>query len=498
MIRGVVTDSHIPWGARALLVGAAALASVFTAVPAASAGVADPDPTFGAAGTALVPFEAEASADALALAPDGDIVVVGRVEAAPDTRDFAIARLNPDGSLDEDFSGDGRTTLDLAEGGDDYATGVAVRPDGRIVVVGTSANQFAVVQLTTTGKPDEDFAAGGSIEFGFGDEDWGHAHDVVLDAAGSAIVVGEGDSEGDGDQDAAIARVTASGDLDGGFAANGRLTAGLDLPGSPSSDHAFAVALSPDGEAVIAGEHFQVPNVNGLFGRIDSSGAVQMLESLGSGRYYGARDIAVLTGGMPVAVGYYQPHGPPGGSATAWSFGESGLEAGWEHFDPEVRAQARSIAPLSDGGAIVVGTIGPQSNLFLLDPSSEAGFVAHAPIEFAASEVAVADAKPVVAGSTGGTFAIGRFLAPTVDLPNTKIVAGPHGKVAGAKVKFRFRADPQAAGFECKLDRGRWRPCKSPLKLGSLDRGRHRFKVRAVSGQGEHDPTPAKRRFKIA
>jgi hypothetical protein len=277
------------------------------------------------------------------------------------------------------------------------------------------------------------------------------------------------------------------------------LTAGLDQPGWTSSDAAHAVAVLPDGGITVAGSVFQVPNGQGLFGRIDSSGTVQTLEPLGTGRYYAAQDIATLADGTPVAVGYFQPHGGPGGSALAWAFGGSNLSADWSFgSDPEVRASAESIAGLASGTAVVGGRLGSQETLFLLDPAAEPGFVSHAPIDLNATELAVSDGRTVAAGSKGEDVAVARFLAPSVEPPETEIVRGPHGKVAGAKVKFRFRADPQAAAFECKLDRRRWHACKSPLKLGGLDSGRHRFKVRAVSGQGEPDPTPAKRRFKVA
>jgi uncharacterized delta-60 repeat protein len=497
VIRGV-TDSHIPWGARALLVGAAALVSIFFASATAFAGVADPDPSFNGDGIATVPFGAESAADAVAVAPDRDIVVVGSV-GPHEARDFAVARLNPDGSLDTGFSGDGRLTIDVAEGGDDYASGVAVRPDGRIVIAGTSAGKFAVLQLEADGTPDDDFADDGSVEFGFGDEDSGAARDAVLDEAGNVVVVGQGDAEGDDATDAAIARVTPTGELDDAFAGDGKLTAGLDAPGWPSSDRASAVALLPGGEIAIAGSHFQVPDGKGLYGRIDASGTVEGLESLGSGRYYAAQDLAVLASGTPVAVGYFQPHGSPGGSATAWAFDGSDVSDGWGFaLDPEVRARADSVAPLADGNAVVAGAIGSASNLFLLDPRSVGGFVAHAPIGFAASELAIDDARTVAAGSTAGDFAVGRFLSPTVDPPDTKILSGPRGKIDTPKVKFRFRADSDPARFECKLDRRRWRECQSPVRLGGLDAGRHRFKVRAVAGDGQPDPTPAKRRFRIA
>src|SRR5262249_60581388 len=72
-----------------------------------------------------------------ALQPDGKIVAVGGVNPAgrfPPVYNCALARYNPDGSLDSSFGGGGFVTTEM--GGNDQAEGVALTPDGRIVVVG--------------------------------------------------------------------------------------------------------------------------------------------------------------------------------------------------------------------------------------------------------------------------------------------------------------------------------------------------------------------------
>ncbi len=61
---------------------------------------------------------------------NGKIVAVGDVAGG----DFALARYNPNGSLDTSFSGDGKQTTDF--GGNDGATGVKIQGDGKIVTVG--------------------------------------------------------------------------------------------------------------------------------------------------------------------------------------------------------------------------------------------------------------------------------------------------------------------------------------------------------------------------
>lgn len=85
--------------------------------------------------------------------------------------------------------------------------------------------------------------------------------------------------------------------------------------------------------------------------------------------------------------------------------------------------------------------------------------------------------------------------------PNTVI---SKAKISSAKHRatFRFRATGQATGFQCALvskkrKRPRFRTCRSPKTYRKLKPGRYLFEVRAV-GPGGPDPSPAKRRFKIA
>jgi uncharacterized delta-60 repeat protein len=501
---------------RALSTGVAALALTCLAAPSAFAGVADPDPSFGEEGVATVPFEAQAWAKSMAIAPDGDIVVVGSVEAAPDTYDLAMARLNPDGSLDEDFGDGGRLTLDLAKGGSDGWGAVAIRPDGHIVVAGsaqTPNTQAAVVQLDSDGALDPSFGDAGLVVFGFGAAELGSANDVALDDAGNVVVAGWGSSErSEGGTDAAIARLTPDGQLDPSFDGNGMATIGVFDVGSggPSSDRASGLVIEPDGDIVVGGSSFWIPRGASLIVETDSGGTVKQLVTGGEGVH---TDATLLASGEPLIVGYARSHGAPYGSATARLVGSDAIQ-GWG-FEPPwtddpLAASASAVAPLPDGRAIVAGRIEAYSgsvehDLFLFDPSSEEGFVAQGAVDFVPSDVAASSDGKVLAADAHGSdvFAVRRFMPPTADPvvlpaaglpPKTQIVSV---EAAHRKATIRFRSHPKDATFECKLDAHRWQACDSPYKVGRLDEGKHRFKVRAVSPEGTRDKTPAKRRFSI-
>ena len=83
-------------------------------------------------------------------------------------------------------------------------------------------------------------------------------------------------------------------------------------------------------------------------------------------------------------------------------------------------------------------------------------------------------------------------------VPETTIIKGPRGQYPLAqRCKLQVRPPAWAGSkFECKLDRQKFKPCKSPKKYKGLKPGKHVFKVRAVKGKNA-DPTPAKRKFKI-
>jgi hypothetical protein len=80
--------------------------------------------------------------------------------------------------------------------------------------------------------------------------------------------------------------------------------------------------------------------------------------------------------------------------------------------------------------------------------------------------------------------------------PDTKIDKGPKRKTAKTSAKFKFSSPDRGADFECSLDRERFKPCSSPLKLKKLGKGKHVLAVRAVV-DGVEDGSPATHRWKV-
>src|SRR5439155_21016656 len=95
------------------------------------------DSSFGTEGVVLTDVGGEARA--LVLQADGKIVVAGS-GAGSSNADFALARYNANGSLDDTFGVAGLVLTDpLGNGSAHEASALVLQPDGKIVVVGTSS-----------------------------------------------------------------------------------------------------------------------------------------------------------------------------------------------------------------------------------------------------------------------------------------------------------------------------------------------------------------------
>lgn len=84
-------------------------------------------------------------------------------------------------------------------------------------------------------------------------------------------------------------------------------------------------------------------------------------------------------------------------------------------------------------------------------------------------------------------------------VPVSRITFGPAFKTRKRRPVFRFADVTGQPGtrFICRVDRHRWRPCGSPLRLRGLGRGRHVFRVKARNAAGLWEQRSSKRRFKM-
>ncbi len=213
-----------------------------------------PDLTFGSGGRMTTAFQGTSSNDqvqGMVIGPDGKMVVVGQRAISSQT-DWAIMRVNPNGSLDSTFGTGGRVTYDWY-GGSDMAWGVALTGGGKILVTGevTKSGQYAIglAQFNSNGTFDTSFGGDGTGRV-LNDHNPSQPdvpRDVLVQPDGRILVIGR---LFNGTSDAGIIRYTAAGVADTSFHPNGETW--TDYQGN--FDTAEGLALDPAGRIVVAVE----------------------------------------------------------------------------------------------------------------------------------------------------------------------------------------------------------------------------------------------------
>jgi uncharacterized delta-60 repeat protein len=198
--------------------------------------------------------------NAVATEPDGHIIAVWTTNQNG-TADFLVVRYNPDGTLDHSFvGGAGRRVIDFS-GGNDQAFGVAIQPDGKIVVVGKGTppgEDFCIARMNADGTEDDSFGTGGQsdINISFGHVDVARA--VGFQSDGTIVVAGysNANSATTGANDMVVIRVRGSGP-----SAGTQLGTTTFIDFNSGDDQAYALAVYPPGTAnadqiVVAGGRF--------------------------------------------------------------------------------------------------------------------------------------------------------------------------------------------------------------------------------------------------
>ncbi len=208
-------------------------------------------------------------ATAMAIQTDGKIVVAGNASDADGNRVFAVARYLVDGRLDRSFGRDGIVRAPVsdpaAQRQDSSARAVAIQPDGKIVVAGqaidaNSRGNFAVVRYRDDGRLDTTFGRDGVVITEAVDpaspRHTSEARDVAIQADGKIVVAGECQHEEElefGGGGAAMVRYQVNGQLDRTFGRNGvvitREASSQGLPLIGASD----MAIQANGKIVVAG-----------------------------------------------------------------------------------------------------------------------------------------------------------------------------------------------------------------------------------------------------
>jgi uncharacterized delta-60 repeat protein len=289
-----------------------------------------PDPAFGGGdGLVTTDFGGPNGDSGSAIAVEGAagtagfrIVVAGTKNLAGQNKAFAVAAYTENGTPDAGFGTNGLQTTTM---GVYPATGVAIQPDGKVLVSGTAGDffpfpvDFALVRYNADGTLDDGGDGPAGTGFGGGDGiattdfagGYDEAHAVAVEDLGAGevriVVVGRASPDTSSTLDAGIAAYTTDGSLDSTFGPDGDGKLTFDL--GSNFDALRAVAFQPDGKIVASGTvespGFGVVRV-ASDGSLDSSFGGDGLVSTSFGApagQYTAAGLALRPDGRIVAAG---------------------------------------------------------------------------------------------------------------------------------------------------------------------------------------------------
>ena len=423
-----------PW--RYVPLGAVVLASVLLAVFVGPlrAGPADHlDPSFGTGGRVQTSLGGFNETIGVAVQPDGKIVQAGTTD-----RQFAVVRYAADGRLDTSFGNGGAVLTRIS--GNEFASGLALQPDGRIVVAGYtyaegSSTDIVVLRYTPGGLLDPTFGLGGIARTDFGQNERPGA--LAVDRDGRILVAGTSWT-GSAEDAFILARYSPAGVPDLSFGTGGRVTTQVGVRHNVNT-----LNLQPDGRVIVGGS-VASPSVHQATvlrftatGSLDTSFGTNGV--VAESRYAPSDASGVATeadGRILIVMNIY-----PGyrAMATARYRTDGQVDEPLRFLSGLGGDTLRQIALQGDGKVVLAGSsfdYGTSDTKFLamrlnrdLGPDNTFGEGGAAVVDFGTSydtgrAVAVqADGKVVVAGTTGNQVGIARLLAASGTVSTTTTTA---------------------------------------------------------------------------
>jgi uncharacterized delta-60 repeat protein len=206
------------------------------------------------------PTAGDAAGLALALQPDGKILVAGSVAGGAAPFDTLLLRYDTAGNLDKSTFGNGTGFVITPVGGSDFANAVMVQPtDNKIVLAGhanvdqspsVDTSDFALIRYDASGALDPSFGLPGTpgiVVDNLGAFD--NALSAALQSDGMIVVAGNTGSAGSGTR-VVVARYAADGSRDSTFGSNGIVSF---APLGPSVIASGNAVVLQGGAIVVAG-----------------------------------------------------------------------------------------------------------------------------------------------------------------------------------------------------------------------------------------------------
>jgi uncharacterized delta-60 repeat protein len=321
----------------------------------------------------------------IALQADGKILIAGNFNTIAGTQRPTLARLNSDGSLDNSFV-TGSSTTTFINGS---VNAVSVQPDGKILVGGDFNIQTIVQGMTITRSNLVRYNSDGTYDATFNFNPPGNVADIVVQPDGKIIIGGSFGS---------VARLNADGSVDATFT-------NLTVVGNTVS----AMILQPDGKIVVVGSFTTFGGVaQGYITRLNANGTLDTTFNAGNaGANNTINDVALTPDGKVVIVGRFTTYNGASASRVARLNADGSLDTTFNYaaiaaFTPT------DVVVQPDGRIVIAGvnsTAFQPGSIFRLNQNGSVDASFPASIAF----VTPATVQDIYVQSDGKTLVSGNF-----------------------------------------------------------------------------------------
>jgi len=182
----------------------------------------------------------------------------------------------------------------------------------------------------------------------------------------------------------------------------------------------------------------------------------------------------------------------PASPGTPW--GQPAIQI--DTYAPQAGATGPTGATGADGATGATGATGPTGATGADGATGATG--ATGPTGATGADGATGPSGAAGPAGTNGTNGTASPAVKVQATPQTKIVkANIRARKHTASFRFSGSGGKGKLSFQCRLDKGKYKTCRSGKSYKHLKRGKHVFRVRAKDASGKLDPTPATRKFKI-
>ncbi len=333
----------------------------------------DLDNTFGGYGIVATPIigSSVTIAYSMSLESDGKIITAG-YSMLNSFAIFTIVRYSQDGILDSTFGANGKVISSVGQGSD-IITSTSIQSDGKIIAAGSSENgsyeDFALARYDQNGDLDDTFGDSGIVTTSI-TTSTSTIKSLALQGDNKIVAAGYTELAGSSDNNFSLARYDEKGNLDKTFGTNGIVSTTVDSDGG----QALSVVIQNDGKILAGGYSNDGSYFNYTLVRYNSDGSLDntfgtnggiIISSIGGASDSYLNSLALQQDGKIVAAGYSTFSGKNGFTVVRYlsngtkdyTFGTSGYTSILLNYDlvgEQNDDRAQSVL-IQDDGKILVG-----------------------------------------------------------------------------------------------------------------------------------------------